>query len=294
MTRVLLTGATGFIGRHAAASLREHGLEVHPVSRSEGVDLLEPRAADAVVARVRPTHLLHLAWYAEHGSFWTSSENVRWVEASLRLVRAFAEGGGRRAVLAGTGAEYDWSHGRLDERATPLRPATLYGAAKHGLHVVAQAYADTVGLSLAWGRVHFLYGPGEDPRRLVPSIAIGLAAGEEARASHGRQIRDFAHVRDVADGFTALLASDVRGPVNVASGEGVAIADVVRSLARAAGREDLVRLGAVPARPDDPPELVADVARLRDEVGFRPSRALDDGLAETFAWWRAREGGVRR
>src|SRR5215207_5082472 len=94
------------------------------------------------------------------------------LQASLALLRAFAAAGGRRAVVAGTSAEYDW-HAvgrRCHERRTPLRPATLYGAAKHALHTAAAPYAEQVGFELAWGRVFFVYGPWEPEGRLVPSV----------------------------------------------------------------------------------------------------------------------------
>jgi nucleoside-diphosphate-sugar epimerase len=298
--RALVTGATGFVGRHALRPLAEHGFEVHAVSRSEPpaelahlaawhrVDLLEASSAEAVIGAARPTHLLHLAWYAEHGEYWGSLENVRWVEASLRLLRRFAGADGRRSVVAGTCAEYDWSRSPLSEADTPLRPATLYGAAKHGLHVVAAALAARAGFELAWGRIFFLYGPHEDPRRLVASVARALVRGERAPASHGRQLRDFLHVEDVAGAFAALLASDVTGAVNVASGSSVPIRDVVTLLGELSGRPELVELGALPTRVGDPAELAADVRRLREEVGWQPARSLEEGLLDTLEWWRAR------
>jgi nucleoside-diphosphate-sugar epimerase len=298
--RALVTGATGFVGRHALRPLAEHGFEVHAVSRGEPpaelahlavwhrADLLEASAAEAAIGAARPTHLLHLAWYGEHGEYWGSLENVRWVEASLRLLRRFAGADGRRSVVAGTCAEYDWSRSPLSEADTPLRPATLYGAAKHGLHVVAAALAARAGFELAWGRIFFLYGPHEDPRRLVASVARALVGGERAPASHGRQLRDFLHVEDVAGAFAALLASDVTGAVNVASGSSVPIRDVVTLLGELSGRPELVELGALPAREGDPAELAADVRRLREEVGWQPARSLEEGLLDTLEWWRAR------
>jgi nucleoside-diphosphate-sugar epimerase len=298
VTRVLVTGGTGFIGRQALAALAERGFEVHAVARREPpaelaslaawhqFDLLDPEGAEGAVAAAEPTHLLHLAWFAEHGAFWTSPENVRWVEASLRLLRVFAGSGGRRAVMAGTCAEYDWSFGTLVEEETPLRPATLYGAAKRGLHEVARAYAAGAGFDLAWGRVFFLYGPHEDAGRLVSSVIGSLLRGEEARTSEGTQVRDFLHVADVADAFAALLASDVTGAVNVASGDGIEIRKVVQRIGELTGREDLLSIGALPARDGDPPQLVADVRRLRDEVGWRPHFSLDQGLREAVDWWR--------
>lgn len=283
MSRILVTGATGFIGSHAVEPLRQAGHEVYAIG-SRDCDLLDPAAAPRLLNELRPELLLHFAWYAEPGAFWSSEENVRWVEASLRLLRAFAAAGGRRAVIAGTCAEYDWSHPRLSERDTPLAPSTLYGECKHALHRIAECWG---GLSVAWGRVFFLYGPGEHPARLVSSVASALARGEPAPCSSGEQVRDFLHVADVGRAFAALTASAVEGPVNVGSGERVSVREVVTRLGELAGRPELVELGALPERPDEPPELVADVGRLRDEVGFRPSLTLEEGLRGTLDWWRA-------
>ena len=300
--RVLLTGGTGFVGRHAPAALVARGFEVHAVSRAphpdpdgaDGVrwhaaDLLAPGAAEALVQRVRPTHLLHLGWYVEHGVFWHSAENLRWVGATLELLRTFAEAGGRRAVFAGTCAEYAWGEpGDCTEGVTPERPATLYGASKLALRDLAVAFGRRAGVSIAWGRLFLLYGPHEAPGRLVPSVVRALLAGEEARCSHGEQLRDFLHTADAADAFAALLDSTVEGSVNVASGEPVRVRDVVETLAADVGRPDLLRLGAIGSPPGDPSTLTAHVARLRDEVRWRPRYELRPGLASVVAWWARR------
>jgi nucleoside-diphosphate-sugar epimerase len=301
---VLLTGATGFVGRHAPAALVARGYEVHAVARSphavgrttDGVrwhagDLLATNAAAALVEAVGPTHLLHLAWYVEHGLFWHSPENLRWVGATLELVRAFAEAGGGRAVLAGTCAEYAWGgEDPCREGVTPERPATLYGASKLAVRDVVDAFARGAGLSAAWGRLFLLYGPHEAPARLVPSVTRALLAGEEARCTHGDQWRDFLHARDAAAAFTALLDSGVEGAVNVASGEPVQIRDVVRTLAGLVNEPGLVRLGSVAAPAGDPPVLTAHVGRLRDEVGWTPQYSIRSGLADVVDWWAARAG----
>jgi nucleoside-diphosphate-sugar epimerase len=298
VSRVLLTGASGFIGSRALRALVDGGHEVHAVSSHPQAgttdvvwhvaDLLEDGVADELVERARPELLLHLAWYAEHGRFWTSVENVRWVESTLRLLRAFAARDGRRAALAGTCAEYEWTveGGVCSEEDSPLRPATLYGVSKHATRAVAQALADEAGFELAWGRIFFLYGPGEAETRLVPSVVRPLLKSEPAAVSEGSQVRDFLHVDDVAEAFVALLGSDVRGAVNVGSGEGVAVRQVIELVGDITRRRDLIRFGAVPPRRDEPAALVADVRRLRDEVGFRPRIALADGLAATVAWWQ--------
>jgi nucleoside-diphosphate-sugar epimerase len=277
--RVLVTGAGGFIGTQARAALARRGHEVVTVK----TDLLEPQAAGDVVREARATDLVHLAWYAVPGKFWSAPENAAWVDATLRLLSAFYAAGGRRAVCAGTCAEYDWERGGvLSEHDTPIRPATAYGRAKAETFERASALEG----ELAWGRIFFLYGPGEHPDRLVSSVARRLLAGEEAPTTEGTQVRDFMHVADVAGAFAALLDSDVTGAVNIGSGVPVTVRAVVDEVARAAGRTDLLRPGALPQREGEPPELVADVRRLRDEVGFRPQYDLEQGIAHTVDYWR--------
>jgi nucleoside-diphosphate-sugar epimerase len=295
--RVLVTGATGFVGRWALPELLARGYEVHACSfgdpgdapaavRWHPGDLLVPGDPARLVEAVRPTHLLHLAWYAAHGKFWRAPENLTFVRASLELLQAFAEGGGQRFTAAGTCAEYDWSQGSCRESDTPLAPATLYGAAKDALRRLLQAYASERQLSWGWGRLFFLYGPHEDRRRLVASAITSMLAGREAPFSHGRQRRDFLHVADAAAALVALLDGPVQGPVNIASGEATAIADLVARIAERLSTPHLVRLGALPAPEGDPPLILGDNRRLREEVGFCPRHDLRGGLEETIAWWR--------
>jgi nucleoside-diphosphate-sugar epimerase len=292
-TRVLVTGASGFIGRHVVPLLAGRGHEVHAVARRKmdfdacvtghAVDLLDPAAARALIGRARPAALLHLAWIVTPGAFWTAPENLDWVAASLALIRAFAAAGGTRAVIAGTCAEYDWSEPLLDEATTPLRPRTLYGAAKCALHALLAAAAPGLGLSLAWGRVFFLYGPGEAKGRLVPDVIDALRDGRPALCGPGTQRRDFMHVADVARAFVALLESDVAGPVNIASGTCRPLGDLILRIGEILGRPDLIRLGARPMPPDDPPELRAATRILNERIGFTPRQTLELGLASLCA-----------
>jgi len=297
MKRVLLTGATGLIGRHCLLTLLAQGYEVHAVStraalvlppgvHAHQADLLDPAQAAALLEVVQPSHLLHLAWYTQPGAYWTSLENIRWVQASLGLLQAFAAHGGQRVVMAGSCAEYDWSYGYCTERITPLRPATLYGKAKHALQLLEDAFAEQAQISAAWGRIFFLYGPHEYPERLVAAVTRALLQGQPARCSHGNQIRDFLYVQDVADAFVALLASDVRGGVNIASGAPITLKQIIYRIADMLAQRGLVQLGALPAPASEPPLLVANTDRLANEVGWHPAYDLERGLEQTVLWWK--------
>jgi len=290
--RVLVTGATGFLGRAAARQLRAAGWDVTGTSGSgledtRRADLLDERAVRRLMEEVRPSHLLHAAWRPVHGDVMHSPENIRWVAASLLLVQAFQQSGGERAAVVGSSAEYDWTDGICRNGATPLRPGTIYGACKHALHIALAAFARQTGIGFVWPRVFFVYGPGEDERRLVASVIRALLKGVPAECTEGRQIRDYLHVDDVAAGLVAALESTYDGPIDLAAGHGVSVRELVTQVARQIGREDLLRLGARPSPSHDVPLVVGDGAEAASVLGWAPQLSLEQGLADTIAWGRS-------
>lgn len=307
--RVLVTGSSGFIGRRALQALCDRGFEVHALTTDRNrtamlAELSEQSRKDVTfhqcdlfnrdalldsVREVSASHLLHFAWDTTHGKFWTTPNNLTWVAASANLFRSFAESGGKRIVAAGTCAEYLWTDETLSERHSPCRPSTLYGTCKNSLQEILLKYASDASLTAAWGRIFFLYGPNEGRDRFVSSAILHLLAGKPFEMTHGRQVRDFLHVDDVALAFVTLLDSELHGIVNVGSGEARELREIVSAIGRILNRSELIRLDAKPAPPTEPGRIVPDIGILRDELGFRPRFSLEAGLSHTVEWWRRRE-----
>ena len=160
------------------------------------------------------------------------------------------------------------------------------GRARYALNEVLAGYAKAVGLSLAWPRIFFLYGPHEPEARLVASVVRSLLLGQPAPCSSGTQVRDYLYVKDVAEAICAILDSAVDGPINIGSQQPIEIRDLVTTAAEMLGRRELLELGAIPARPNDAPAVIADTSRLRSEVGWQPRFTVAQGLDETIEWWR--------
>ena len=292
--RILVTGASGFIGRHALTPLQRFGFEVHAVARTppasppdvhwHAANLLDPFATRSVLESVKPTHLLHFAWYAEHGKFWTSSMNLDWLSATLSLLKDFAELGGKRFIGAGSCAEYGWDGRTAYQENSPLQPVTLYGAAKASAFLTGQAFARERGIDFSWGRIFHLFGPDENPDRIVPALIRAHLRGQALDCSQGTQLRDFLPVSAVAEAFARLCACEAQGAFNIGSGKAVTLRDLSDKIAAFTGSKGEIRFGAFQDK--GPESLLPAVERITREAGWIPPESLATGLEEAVAWWR--------
>ncbi len=294
--KILVTGASGFIGRQAISSLKQKGYEIHAVACKQeipkdkqvhwhSVNLFDRVAVSALMENVKPTHLMHFAWIATPGKYVNSLDNLEWVEASLHLLRCFANFKGERAILAGTCMEYDWSYSFYSESKTPFRPASLYGASKRGLFFIAEALCRQLGIQFAWGYIFHLFGPSEHPDRFVPFLVRGLLEGREIPLSNGEQIRDFIDVRELAAAFIELMESSFTGPINLGSGEGRSLKSIAIAIASKIGRIELLQFGKLPPR-QEPMELIPDLSLQKSELNWLPRRSFEESIEETIDWWR--------
>lgn len=296
--RVLVTGANGFIGGAVRRAMRRHGVEVHEITHrvqavsnggcSHTLDLFDVPMRRALLRKIRPTNLVHLAWVTDHGRYWHSPENGGWERTSLGLLDDFVDIAGTHAFVAGSCAEYDWHTGAaLSCATTSLRPSTAYGAAKAGLWRAASTLADQRGFKLAWGRIAFPFGPGEAEGRLVPSLVQSLLQERPARCGPGHVARDFIPVDDVADAIAHLCCQGYAGAVDICSGQCTTVGAIAEKLGKLTGRSDLLHIGALAARPHEPTVLPIDGSSLR-ATGWLPRVGLDEGLRRSVEWWKAR------
>lgn len=289
--RVLITGASGFIGQHTVHGFRQAGWQVHGVGRGacpdalgcdwHAGDVLDAGFRQALIERVAPTHLVHLAWTTQHGQFWNDARNADWSDASLALLQAFAHRGGRHAFIAGSCAE-DMTR----------MPVTRYGQAKVALRDAALRGAEAAGVTLTWGRIYFPYGPGERAQRLIPSLFDRFLRNQTAATGPGHFVRDFVHVEDLAAMIRLVAERQHHGTIDLCSGAGSRVGDVARAIAQRVGRPELLREGQLPARDGDPETIVGILAALQS-LGWAPRHDLAHGLDGCARWWReqlAKEG----
>jgi len=287
--RVLLTGASGFLGRHMLQCLRAHRIETIVLGRQANklptnievieADLLGETDLSTLTEKAQATHLLHFAWYAEHGKYWNSPLNLQWVDATVRLTQAFCQTGGKKVVMAGTCAEYDWSYGYCREDSTPQNPHTLYGAAKDACRRLISAICREHGIPIAWGRIFSPFGPGEHPQRLIPSL-IRVLRGEAAPFGiNASAYRDLLAASDAAEAFISLLQADADGVFNICSGEPRQLGQVLCDLARLLNGDPSPILHLASSRPGEPHLLAGDNSRLC-QLGWRPRLSFHEALQQ--------------
>jgi nucleoside-diphosphate-sugar epimerase len=273
---VLLTGATGFVGRQVLAALQRAGANVRLVIRTGTAGRL---AAGAPEDRVSTPDLftesaawwqeacrgidtvIHAAWYAEPGKYLQSPLNMDCLQGTLQLARGAAQAGVRRFIGVGTCFEYDMRGGHLSVD-TPLLPTTPYAGAKAAAWLSLSNWLPTQNVGFAWCRLFYLYGEGEDARRLVPYLRERLAAAQPAELTSGNQIRDFLDVAQAGSLIADTALGDRSGAVNICSGIPVTVREMAQGIAKEYGRPDLLRFGVRPDNITDPPCVVGIIQDL--------------------------------
>lgn len=286
MKKVLLTGATGLIGKYAIQPLLDAGFEIYAVSTSDHkqnvknlnyvkADLLDFCHLKDLFEKIKPEYLLHFAWDTTPNSYLESNINFDWVKSSIEILKQFQLQGGKRAVFAGTCFEYKFQDEPLKEYGQ-LDPQSTYAKCKNHLNQLATLYSEKNDISFGWGRIFYVYGEGENNQRLVPVIMNKLRNNQEVLITKGELVKDYMFAADIAAGFVKFLDSDVKGCVNICTGTPVTIKEIVDTIAKQLGKENLVKYEH-PIN-NEPKIILGDNTRLTKEVKFIPEYSLERGL----------------
>jgi nucleoside-diphosphate-sugar epimerase len=267
---VLITGATGFVGRQVLKVLAGSDVKITAIVRTGKPSPDWGGDVDVVVATpdlFKETEnwwadvcknidtVVHIAWYAEPGKYLLSSENMDCLTGTLNLAKGAASAGIQRFVGIGTCFEYDLTGGMLSVE-TPLKPLTPYAGAKAAAYMVLSQWLPSQSVEFAWCRLFYLYGEGEDERRLVPYLRTRLAAGKPAQLTAGNQIRDFLDVQEAGHLIADVVLNTRQGPVNICSAIPITVRQLAERLADEYDRRDLLRFGTRPDSLIDPPCVV--------------------------------------
>lgn len=311
--RALITGISGFVGRHLARELTEAGYEVHGFDRQlpttplvaaeaiHGGDILDGGSLRDLVATVSPDVLVHLAGAA---SVSQSFEDPRgtWrlnVDGTLHVLEAVRRAPLDVRTLVVTSSEV---YGFVPEailpvtEETPMRPYSPYGASKAAADFAAAQYHLGFGLSVLRVRPFNHLGPGQDNRFLVPSVAEQIARGEaagrpriEVRVGNTESRRDFLDVRDVVRAYRMILTDgDPNTPYVVGSGRSVSVQEILDAMVDFARVPVEVVSDVGRRRQGEQPDLYGSPERLAADTGWSPRYSLNETLRDTLDYWRAR------
>lgn len=298
--RVLVTGATGFIGTALCRALVAEGADVHATSRFAHeradrlhwwqVDLSQAETIAEVVRQSKPSVIFHLASHVSGdralGAVTQTLRNN--LISTVNVLAAAYESGTARVVLAGSMEECDPS----EPDAVPVSP---YAAAKTAASTYARLFYGLYGLPVVNLRLYMVYGPGQrDTTKLVPYVTTSLLHGEQPRLSSGEREVDWVFVDDVVAAFLAAVHAPVADgrPVDIGSGELTSVRSLVERLTALVGGPGEPLFGALDDRPMEHRRF-ADVERTLQSMGWKPRTPLDTGLRRTVQWYRTQYGAEK-
>lgn len=286
--RIILTGATGLIGKEIILPLQDLGFSVYCLTIDKynpditgvtwiNTNLFSKKELTEAFSKVKPEYLINFAW-ATTNDYLTSNINFDFVIAGIELLKAFKENGGKRAVYAGTCFEYEFSDAPLKEDITPISPKTVYARCKNHLHQIAELYCQSNNISFGWGRIFYVYGKNEHETRLTGSIIKSLKNNEEVVIRSGNLKKDYMYTKDIAGAFARFVDSQIEGSVNICTGKAISIAEYAKAIGKKMGKENLIKFVDEPN--NQPPIIVGDNTRLVKEIEYIQKYTLEQALDE--------------
>ena len=307
--RVLVTGATGFVGANLARHLLKEGCEVHvfvhrhdqtwridsirnEIRLHEG-DLCDRESASQIVLQAKPDQVFHCAVYGAY-SWQESAERMVQtnVQGTMHLLQACLAAGVESVVNTGTSSEYGYKdHAPAEDEV--LEPNSEYALTKALATMYCRWLAQEKGLAVTTLRLYSVYGPYEDPGRLIPTLIRCGLAGNLPPLVHADVARDYVSVEDVCRAYSLAAARPPGGEAgaiyNVGTGTQTSIREVVEIARRALGLTCEPEWGSMPDRRWDTSTWVADARKIQRDLGWRPTHTFEQGFRRMVEWCRANE-----
>ena len=305
--RVLVTGASGFIGSHLTRRLVADGAEVHALTSSVSsvyptrlVDLRERitlhegsltdrSAMDVVAVAAKPDYVFHLGAYTHVGKSWERVDECVQVnvQGTVNLLQALAPRGYERFVYTGTSEIYGDVEVPFREDG-PVNPISPYSVAKYAGERYCRMFVQGRRWPIVMLRPFNAYGPWQTPDRVIPEIIGRAVRGQPVRMTQGKQTREFNFVEDLADGFVRAATADgvVGELVNLGCGQEISMRDLATTVLQLMGDPVPADFGALPDRPTEIWRMCGDNTKARHLLGWSPATSLEDGLRRTIAWYR--------
>ncbi|HYZ91754.1 MAG TPA: GDP-mannose 4,6-dehydratase [Actinomycetota bacterium] len=310
-SRVLVTGASGFIGSHLTRRLVVEGADVHALTPAVSsvypgrlldlrdkitlheANITDRSAMDDLAKTVRPNVVFHLAAYTHVGKSWQRvDECVQTnVQGTVSLLKALEPVGYERFINTGTSEIYGDIEVPFREDAQ-VNPCSPYSVSKYAAERFCRMFHQGHGWPIVLVRPFNAYGPAQSPDRIVPETIVRALRKQEMKTTSGRQTREFNYVEDLADGFVKLATTPgIEGELfNLGCGSDVAIRDVVTMILELMGNPIEAQIGALPDRPTEIWRMYSDNTRARERLGWEPKHTLREGLEKTIQWYREELG----
>lgn len=269
--KILLTGAAGFVGYKVFTNLINDNFSIRAIVRKSGKKFIEENKllTDLIIVDDLFNKsenwwfeqckgidtIIHTAWYTEPGKYLQSTKNIDCLIGSLNIVKGAIKAGVRRFVGIGTCFEYDLNVGDISV-TTPLKPKSLYSSSKVALFSILTELLRKETMEFVWCRLFYLYGDGEDDRRLVPYIHNRLSKNKTVELTSGKQIRDYLDVSDASKIISYVSVNKHQGPINICSGIPITIKELAEKIADKYGSRNLLKFGARPENIVDPSRVV--------------------------------------
>lgn len=294
MEKMLLTGASGFLGRNFMECLDKSKYEVFAVGRNCPQyldkehffthDLKDYERVLGYIREVCPDILVLLAWDVSTQSYWESFENCLWADVCIRMAQMFLDCGGRQILFAGTSASYDYGRGWLKEQPGYEQPSSLYGISKRYASQALQKLAKRHDAVYCEARLFAIYGKYEKMARLVPLTAWRLSHNEKIINECGELLRDYIYIEDAVRAIHLLIREKASGVYNVSSGRPVSIGQIIMQIAGELDRRELIEFQNNDEE-EEYPLIVGDNAKLRG-LGFVCVHSLESGIAHALEWMK--------